>query len=60
MPKLNEYQWDNTESYPSKEKSKKFLLDQIMNQFNISEEDLEDILIVKSKIRNYKISGILK
>jgi hypothetical protein len=40
--------------------SKSFLLDLIMKKCNISEEDLHDIDVVKSKVREANIDEILK
>lgn len=39
--------------------SKNFLLEKIMNQYDISKEDLKSLAKVKAKIRNFNIDEIL-
>jgi hypothetical protein len=51
--------YSDTYKSTDKESSKKLLLDSIMKKCNISEEDLDDINIVKSKMREVNISDIL-
>jgi hypothetical protein len=41
-------------------RSRALLLEIIMNQYGINDSDLEDISIVKSKLRDIKIDQILK
>lgn len=40
--------------------SKKLLIDIIMNKYNITESDLHDISIVKTKLRDVNIEEIIK
>ena len=39
--------------------NKKYLLDTIMNQCGITDKDLSDTSVVKSKVRNAKLGNIL-
>ena len=58
------YDYGSGGSYTDKRdsilKSKTLLLEIIMNQYGITDSDLEDISIVKSKLRDVKIDQILK
>jgi hypothetical protein len=51
--------WSDTPK-TDREQSKKLLLDTIMKKCDITENDLDNISVVKSKLRDFKLNDILE
>jgi len=54
------YQQSSDTPKTDREQSKKLLLDTIMKKCDITENDLDNISVVKSKLRDFKLNDILE